>query len=116
MRVWPARLVLPFVIDCKLARTDSKSGQCSTSCNVVVSDYITEAPSPICQFLARLFTSMLRHGFMPLSFRDAIIQQIRKEFKDPSLSANYRGIALASSLSSYGVAYSSHLGEVLHDK
>ena len=42
---------------------------------------------------------MLRHGFMPLSFRDATIQPIPKGSKDPSLSANYRGIALASSLS-----------------
>ena len=47
--------------------------------DTLMSDYITEAPSPICQFLAHLFTSMLRHGFMPLSFRDAIIQQIPKE-------------------------------------
>ena len=29
--------ILPFSIDCKLARTDSKSGRCSTSCSVVVS-------------------------------------------------------------------------------
>ena len=36
---------------------------------------------------------------MPLSFRDATIQPIPKGSKDPSLSANYRGIALASSLS-----------------
>ena len=25
--------ILPFSIDCKLARTDSKSGRCSTSCS-----------------------------------------------------------------------------------
>ena len=29
--------MLPFVIVCRLARTDSKSGQCSASCSVVVS-------------------------------------------------------------------------------
>ena len=67
--------------------------------DTLMSNHIIEAPSSICQFLARLFTSMLRHGFMPLSFRDATIQPIPKGSKDPSLSANYRGIALASSLS-----------------
>ncbi len=36
---------------------------------------------------------------MPAAFRDAIIQPIPKGSKDPSLSSNYRGIALASSLS-----------------
>ncbi len=36
---------------------------------------------------------------MPVAFRDAIIQPIPKGSKDPSMSANYRGIALASSLS-----------------
>ena len=36
---------------------------------------------------------------MPTVFRDAIIQPIPKETKDPSLSFNYCGIVLASSLS-----------------
>ncbi len=65
----------------------------------LVSDHIIKAPTSICEFLARLFTSVLRHGFMPTSFRDATIQPIPKVSKDPSLSANYRGMALASSLS-----------------
>ena len=65
----------------------------------LVSDHIVEAPVPICHFLARLFTSVLRHGFMPAAFRDATIQPIPKGPKDPSVSSNYRGIALASSLS-----------------
>lgn len=65
----------------------------------LVSDHVIEAPHSICPFLARLFTSVLRHGFMPVSLRDAIIQPIPKGSKDPSISANYRGIALASSLS-----------------
>ena len=64
-----------------------------------MSDHIIEAPSSICQLVARLFTSMLRHGFMPLAFQDATIQPIPKGSKDPSLSENYCGIALASSLS-----------------
>ena len=31
--------------------------------DTLMSDHIIEAPSSICQFLARLFTSMLRHGW-----------------------------------------------------
>ena len=55
--------------------------------------------SSIFPFLAQLFTALLRHGFMLTAFRDAIIQPIPKGTKDPSLSSNYHGIALASSLS-----------------
>ena len=36
---------------------------------------------------------------MPAAFHDATIQPISKGSKDPSVSSNYRGIALASSLS-----------------
>ena len=76
----------------KLKRGKSDGGS-------LVSDHIIEAPIPICQFLTRVFTSVLRHGFMPAAFRDATIQPIPKGSKDPSVSSNYRGIALASSLS-----------------
>ena len=83
------------VIDVAIGK--SKRGK--SDGDTLMSDHIIEAPSSHCQFLARLFTSMLRHGFMPSSFRDATIQPIPKGSKNPSLSANYRGIALASSLS-----------------
>ena len=76
----------------KLKRGKSDGGS-------LVSDHIIEAPTAICDFLARVFTSVLRHGFMPAAFRDATIQPIPKGSKDPSASSNYRGIALASSLS-----------------
>ena len=65
--------------------------------DTLMSDHIIEAPSFICQFLACLFTAMLRYGFMPFSFRDTIIQPITEGSKDPS--AHYCRIALASSLS-----------------
>ena len=65
----------------------------------LVSDHVIEAPPLIFPFLAQLFTPLMRHGFMPTVFRDAIIQPIPKGSKDPSLSFNYRGIVLASSLS-----------------
>ena len=68
-------------------------------CDSLASDHILNAPASLHHFLARLFTSLLRHGFMPSVLRDATIQPIPKGSKDPSLSANYRGIALASSLS-----------------
>ena len=67
--------------------------------DTLASDHILNAPASLHQFLARLFTTLLRHGFMPTALRDATIQPIPKGSKDPSHSANYRGIALASSLS-----------------
>ena len=74
-----------------------KRGKSDGGC--LVSDHIINAPPVICHVLSRLFTAILRHGFMPSAIRDAIIQPIPKGSKDPSQSANYRGIALASSLS-----------------
>ena len=71
----------------KMKRGKSDSGP-------LVSDHILEAPASIYQFLARLFTSVLRHGVMPAAFRDATIQPIPKGSKDPSLSSNYRGLLL----------------------
>ena len=67
--------------------------------DTLMSNHIIEALYSICQFLACLFISVLRHGFMPLSFRDATIQPTPKRSKDPSLSANYCRIAFAFSLS-----------------
>ena len=42
---------------------------------------------------------MLRHGYVPNSLRDCILQPIPKPGKDPSNSDNYRPIALAPTLS-----------------
>lgn len=42
---------------------------------------------------------MLRHGYVPKSLRDCILQPIPKPGKDPSSSDNYRSIALAPTLS-----------------
>ena len=66
--------------------------------DTLVLDHIIEAPTAIGHLLAHLFTAILRHGFMSSPIRDAIIQPIPKGSKDPSSSANYQGIALASSL------------------
>ncbi len=76
----------------KLKRGKSDGGS-------LVSDHVIEALPLITQFLAQLFTALMRHGFMPSAFRDVLIQPIPKGSKDPSISSNYRGISLASSLS-----------------
>ena len=67
--------------------------------DTLASDHILNAPASLHQFLACLFATLLRHGFMPTALRDATIQPIPEGSKDPSLSANYCGIALATSLS-----------------
>ena len=41
---------------------------------------------------------MLRHGYVPKSLRDCILQPIPKPGKDCSVSDNYRSIALAPTL------------------
>ena len=64
-----------------------------------VSDHILYAPASLSHFLSCLFTALLRHGFIPTALRDATFQPIPNGSKDPTLSANYRGIALTSSLS-----------------
>ena len=63
----------------------------------LASDHISHAPASLHHFLSRLFTAL--HGFIPTALRDATIQPIPKGSKDPTFSANYRGTALASSLS-----------------
>ena len=55
-----------------------KSKRGKSDGDTLMSDHIIEAPSSHCQFLACLFTSMLRHGFMPSSFRDLLFSQYPK--------------------------------------
>ena len=58
-----------------------------------------QASSTLLLVLSRLFTSVLRHGYIPECFRDCILHPIPKPGKDPSVSDNYRPIALAPTLS-----------------
>ena len=55
----------------------------------------------LCESLSKLhvFTAILRHGHIPSYLRDCILQPIPKPGKDPSVSDNYRPIALAPILS-----------------
>ena len=63
------------------------------------SDHLRHAAPVIAAPLAALFTSILRHGYMPSSLRDCTVLPIPKGLKDASCSSNYRGIAIASILS-----------------
>ena len=81
----------------------------------LVSDHILFAPASLHQLLSRLFTALLRNGFMPTALHEATIQPIPKGSKDSTLSANYRGIILHFSflvlffLSSLHILYSPSL-------
>ena len=74
----------------KLAKSDGTA---------LVSNHFICASSILSAFLSKLFTAMLRHGYVPKSLRDCILQPIPKPGKDFSVSDNYRSIALAPTLS-----------------
>ena len=63
------------------------------------SDHVIEASAMLHLFLANFFTTLLCHGYIPSTLRDAILLPIPKGHKNPSDSSNYRGIALASCVS-----------------
>ena len=65
----------------------------------LISNHFICASSVLSAFLSKLFTAMLRHGYVPKSLRDCILQPIPKPGKDSSVSDNYRSIALAPTLS-----------------
>ena len=60
-----------------------------------MSDHLILAEPAIADFVATLFTCILRHGYMPLDLRDCILVPIPKPYKDPTSSDNYRPVALA---------------------
>jgi len=64
-----------------------------------MSDHLILAEPAIADFVATLFTCILRHGYMPLDLRDCILVPIPKPYKDPTSSDNYRPVALAPTLS-----------------
>ena len=63
------------------------------------SDHFRYASSSLSDFLAKFFTVMLRHGHIPESLRDCVLQPVLKPGKDPCCSDSYRPIALAPTLS-----------------
>ena len=65
----------------------------------LVSDHWIHALPVLSGSLASLFTAILRHGYMLKLLRDCTLVPIPKGSKDPTLSENYRPIALAPTLS-----------------
>ena len=63
------------------------------------SNHFIRALPAIELFVADLFTSILRHGYMPTVLCDCILVPISKGNKDPTLSDDYRPVALAPTLS-----------------
>ena len=55
----------------------------------VSSDHLCHAAPVVAAPLAALFTCILRHGYMPSSFRDCTVIPIPKGNKDASCSPNY---------------------------
>ena len=71
-----------------------KSGKSDRS--DLFSDHFLFASSSLSDFLSKFFTTILRHGHIPESFRDCVLQPILKPGKDPCNSDSYRPIALAA--------------------
>ena len=65
----------------------------------VTTEHLKLASPVITNHLSSLFTSILRHGYMPQSFRDSVLVPVPKGNKDASNSSNYRPIALSSTFS-----------------
>ena len=63
------------------------------------SNHFIHALPAIELFVAELFTSTVCHGYMPTVLCDCILVPIPKGNKDPTLSDNYRPVALAPTLS-----------------
>ena len=65
----------------------------------LVSDHILYASSSLTVFLSSFFTTILRHGYIPASLRDCVLQPVLKPGKDPGNTDSYRPIALIPTLS-----------------
>ena len=65
----------------------------------VSSKHLLYGSSVLAVPLSALFTSILRHGFMPDCLRDSIVIPVPKSNKDSTKSLNYRPISLSSTLS-----------------
>ena len=63
------------------------------------SNHLLLAAPVLDEFLSKFFTVIIRHGYMPKLLRNCTLIPIPKPGKDPSLSDNYRPIALAPNLS-----------------
>ena len=67
--------------------------------DVLSSEHLKLASPAIAKHLAVLFTSVVRHWYLPRCLSDCVLIPIPKSNKDASCSSNYCAIALASTLS-----------------
>ena len=67
----------------------------------VYSNHLSLASVILAPYLSSLFTSMLRHGYIPSTLLDCVLKPLPKPGKDLRLSDSYRPIALASTLSKF---------------
>ena len=65
----------------------------------ITTEHLKFALPVITKHLSSFLTSILRHGYMPQSFRDSVLVPVPKGNKDASNSSNYRLIALSSTFS-----------------
>ena len=65
----------------------------------LVSDHVIHALPVLTSLLAKMFTAILKHGYMPEQLRNCVLVPIPKGSKDTTISDNYRPIALAPTLS-----------------
>ena len=70
-----------------------------TDSDRVSSNHLKFAIPVIAESVASFFTAILRHGYMPKSFRDCVVIPIPKSCNDLASSENYRPISLASCFS-----------------
>ena len=61
--------------------------------------WIRNALPVLTSLLAKTFTAILKHGYMPEQLRNCVLVPIPKGSKDTTISDNYRPIALALTLS-----------------
>ena len=71
---------------------------CKSDAFGVTSEHLKYAPPVIANVLSSFFTAILRHGYMPLRFRDSVMVPIKGN-KDATDSSNYYPIALLSTFS-----------------
>ena len=64
-----------------------------------MSDHLIHAFPAVGSSIAKFFTAILRHGYMPAQLRNCTLVPIPKSSKDPVIFDNYHAIALASTLS-----------------
>ena len=80
----------------------------------ILSEHLKFASPVIAKQIALLFTSIIRHGYMPQCLRDSVIVPIPNGNKDASCSSNYRPVILVNFLSDSSFLSMRIVSRVLH--